>query len=91
MRKYGCAYFFDRCQSQDIAKREIRVAARSCTDYLLLQLEEAQGGADEQARAQLDKLRQQTASLSSIQTQTQRAASTAPAVDELVLAGQLDK
>ena len=58
---------------------------------LLLQLEEAQGGVDVQARAQLDKLRQQTAALSNLESQTQQANSTASTVDELVLAGQLDK
>lgn len=57
----------------------------------MLQLEEAQGGVDVQARAQLEKLRQQTAALSSIETQTQQATTTASTVDELVLAGQLDK
>ena len=56
-----------------------------------LQLEEAQGGVDEQARAQLDKLRQQTAVLSNLESQTQQAASTTQTMDEVALAGQLDK
>lgn len=57
----------------------------------LLQLEEAQGGVDEQARAQLDKLRHQTATLSQLESQTQQAPSTAQTLDEVALAGQLDK
>lgn len=57
-----------------------------------LQLEEAQGGADYQARAQLDKLRQQTAVLSRVEGQEQQqATSKVTAVDELAIAGQLDK
>lgn len=57
-----------------------------------MQLEEAQGGQDAQARAQLEKLRQQTAALSRVEGQTQQLNSSAnPAVDELAIAGQLDK
>ena len=58
----------------------------------VLQLEEAQGSEDPQARAQLDKLRQQTASLSRAGSQAQNQ-KTAPAqeVDELAIARQLDR
>lgn len=72
-------------------------ALASSTDMLkfmedaLRELEEAQGGADYQARAQLDKLRQQTAVLSRVEGQEQQqATSKVTAVDELAIAGQLD-
>lgn len=72
-------------------------ALASSTDMLkfmedaLRELEEAQGGADYQARAQLDKLRQQTAVLSRVEGQAQQQATSKPtAVDELAIAGQLD-
>ena len=61
------------------------------TNDASLQLEEAQGGVDVQARAQLDKLRQQTAALNTLEAQAQQTASAPQAVDELALAGQLDK
>lgn len=62
------------------------------TSYSAVQLEEAQGGQDPQARAQLDKLRQQTAALSRLEGQAQQLnRSSTQAVDELAIAGQIDK
>lgn len=61
------------------------------TSYSAVQLEEAQGGQDPQARAQLDKLRQQTAALSRLEGQAQQLnRSSTQAVDELAIAGQID-
>lgn len=57
-----------------------------------MQLEQAQGCVDLQARAQLDRLRQQTASLSKAELGSQaQAAATSEPIDELAIAGQLDK
>lgn len=57
----------------------------------LRELEEAQGSEDPQARAQLDKLRQQTASLSQAGCQAQHQKAAAPQeLDELAIARQLD-
>lgn len=57
----------------------------------LRELEEAQGGQDPQARAQLDKLRQQTAALSRVEGQAQQLnPASHAAVDELAIAGQID-
>ncbi|KAL3134141.1 hypothetical protein ABBQ32_008560 [Trebouxia sp. C0010 RCD-2024] len=57
----------------------------------LRQLEQAQGCVDPQARAQLDRLRQQTAALSKAGGQQQQQDLTSPQpVDELAIAGQLD-
>ncbi|KAL0021751.1 hypothetical protein WJX79_002087 [Trebouxia sp. C0005] len=73
-------------------------ALTSSTDMLkfmedaLRELEEAQGGQDPQARAQLDKLRQQTAALSRMEGQAQQLNPSAhAAVDEMAIAGQIDK
>ncbi|KAL3143678.1 hypothetical protein ABBQ38_002473 [Trebouxia sp. C0009 RCD-2024] len=56
-----------------------------------MQLEQAQGCVDPQARAQLDRLRQQTAALSQAGGQPQQQDLRSPqAVDELAIAGQLD-
>ncbi|DBA81348.1 TPA: hypothetical protein ACH3X2_006951 [Trebouxia sp. C0005] len=72
-------------------------ALTSSTDMLkfmedaLRELEEAQGGQDPQARAQLDKLRQQTAALSRMEGQAQQLNPSAhAAVDEMAIAGQID-
>lgn len=57
-----------------------------------MQLEQAQGCVDPQARAQLDRLRQQTAALSQAGGQPQQQDLRSPqAVDELAIAGQLDR
>ena len=57
-----------------------------------MQLEQAQGCVDLQARAQLDRLRQQTAALSEADRQAQHQVLAPPqAIDELAIAGQLDK
>lgn len=57
-----------------------------------MQLEQAQGCVDPQARAQLDRLRQQTAALSKAGGQQQQQDLTSPQpVDELAIAGQLDR
>lgn len=57
-----------------------------------VQLEQAQGCVDPQARAQLDRLRQQTAAFSRADSQAQQQELTSPqALDELAIAGQLDK
>ena len=57
-----------------------------------MQLEQAQGCVDPQARAQLDRLRQTTAALSRAEGQMQEdAPATAQAADELAIAGQIDK
>lgn len=56
-----------------------------------MQLEQAQGGVDLQARAQLDRLRQQTAALADADKAQHQALAPPKAVDELAIAGQLDK
>ncbi|KAL0039611.1 hypothetical protein WJX77_003394 [Trebouxia sp. C0004] len=60
-------------------------------DDALRELEEAQGGQDPQARAQLEKLRQQTAALSRVEGQAQQLKPSSHAsVDESAIAGQID-
>ena len=72
------------------------LAARRCVSQYDrdsgLQLEQAQGCVDLQARAQLDRLRQQTAALSDADRQSQhQMLAPSQAIDELAIAGQLDK
>ena len=76
--------------------QEIGLAARRCVSHYDLdsgmQLEQAQGCVDLQARAQLDRLRHQTAALLDADRQTQHQVLAPPqAIDELAIAGQLDK
>lgn len=90
----------DMLKFMEDALREVCTTPRSVTCSkdpavtlaMTLQLEQAQGDVDLQARAQLDRLRQQTAALADADKQAQRQALAPPkTVDELAIAGQLDR